>query len=52
MEYNAKRSMSDETELKILEPILMRIDKNDCIHIDKNEVRNIDCFFKYNENSI
>jgi len=52
MEYKRSMSMSDETELKILEPILMRIDKNDYIHIDKNEVRNIDCFFKYNENSV
>lgn len=37
MEQSIKR-MSDEAELKILEPVLIRMDNNDRIHIDKNEV--------------
>ncbi|XP_029160210.1 LOW QUALITY PROTEIN: E3 ubiquitin-protein ligase RNF8-like [Nylanderia fulva] len=38
MEQSLKR-MSDEVEPKILEPVLMRMDKESCIRIDKNEFK-------------
>ncbi|EZA60956.1 E3 ubiquitin-protein ligase rnf8-A [Ooceraea biroi] len=34
-----KRASSAEAEPEVLEPVLMRLDNDDCIHIDKNEFK-------------